>query len=133
MKVILQAVCLSCLASVLGLAGTTSGWLVDAKCYASMLDNRNAPEVSWDGNLAIRFCTPNKKTHSFAVVRSDDASNFNLNPVGNEKAAQLPLSAGKKFVYRVDVTGETKRNTLEVDAIAIVANIKRDGRGSPGL
>jgi hypothetical protein len=98
-----------------------------------MLDNRNAGEVSWDGNLAIRFCTPDKKTKSFAVVRWDDGSNFNFNPVGNEKAAALPLSGDKKFVYRVNVTGETRRNTVQVDAISIAARINRDGPGSPGL
>ena len=133
MTVILRTVCFSCLASVLGLAGTTSGWLVDSKCYASMLDNRNAAEVSWDGNLAIRFCTQDKKTKSFAVVRWDDGSHFNFNPVGNEKAAALPLSGDKKFVYRVNVTGETRRNTVQVDAISIAVRINRDGPGSPGL
>ena len=133
MTVILRIACLSCLASVLGFAGTTSGWLVDAKCYASMLDNQNETEVSWDGNLAIRYCTPDKKTKSFAVVRWDDGSNFNFNPAGNEKASELPLSADKKFVYRVNVTGETRRNTVEVDAISIAAKINRDGPGSPGL
>ena len=133
MIVILRTVGLSCLASVLGVAGTTSGWLVDSKCYASMLDNRNDAEVSWDGNLAIRYCTPDKKTKSFAVVRWDDGSHFEFNPAGNEKAAELPLSAEKKFVYRVNVTGETRRNTVEADAISIAARISRDGPGSPGL
>jgi hypothetical protein len=133
MTIILRTVFLSCLASVLGLAGTISGWLVDSKCYASMLDNRNAGEVSWDGNLAIRYCTPDKKTKSFAVVRWDDGSNFNFNPAGNEKAAELPLSADKKFVYRVNITGETRRNTVEAGAISIAARIRRNGPGSPGL
>lgn len=133
MKLILRTVCLSCLASVLGLAGTTWGWLVDSKCYDSMLDNRNAAEVSWDGNLAIRYCTPDKKTKSFAVVRWDDGLNFNFSPVGNEKAAALPLSADKNFVYRVNITGETRRNTVEVSAISIAAKINRHGPGSPGL
>jgi hypothetical protein len=133
MTIILRIVFLSSLASVLGLAGTISGWLVDSKCYASMLDNRNAGEVSWDGNMAIRYCAPDKKTKSFAVVRWDDGSNFNFNPAGNEKAAGLPLAPDKKFVYRVNVTGETRRNTVEVNAISIAAKISRGGPGSPGL
>jgi hypothetical protein len=69
MRLILRFACLSCLASMFGFAGTLSGWLVDSRCYVSMLDNRNEPEVSWDGNLAIRYCTPDKKTKSFSVVR----------------------------------------------------------------
>jgi hypothetical protein len=133
MALILRFACLSCLASMLGFAGTLSGWLVDAKCYASMLDNRNAPEVSWDGNLAIRYCTPDKKTRSFSVVRWDDGSNFNLNPAGNEKAAELPLSTEKKFVYRVNLTGETSRDTVTVNAISIVKQINRTGHAAPGL
>ena len=66
-------------------------------------------------------------------MRWDDGSNSNFNPVGNEQAAGLPLSAGKKFFYRVNVTGEMRRNTVEVDAISIAARISRDGPGSPGL
>jgi len=133
MKVVLRTVCLSCLASVLGLAGTTSGWLVDSKCYASMLDNRNAEQVSWDGNLAIRYCTPDKKTKSFAFVRWNDGSHFTFNSAGNEKTIGLHLTADKKFVYRVNVSGETWKNTIKVDWISIAARINRDGPGSPGL
>lgn len=133
MTLILRVLCFSCLASVLGLAGTLSGWLVDSRCYASVITNTNAGEVSSDGNLAIRYCTADNTTKSFAVVWWDSGSHSNLNPAGNEKAALLPLSADKRFVYRVKITGETRGHTVEVHAISIATKINRYGRGSPGL
>jgi len=132
MKVIARALCLSCFASTLCLAGDWSGWLVSAKCFASMDSNRTDTEKSWDENLAIRYCTPDKDTKSFAVVR-EDGSPFTFDSAGNEKAAQLPLSLGKHFVYFVRVASERLRNTVKVQRIAIVARVPRNGPGAPGL
>jgi hypothetical protein len=132
MKVIVRALCLSCFASTLCLAGDWSGWLVSAKCFASMDNNRNDTEKSWDGNLVIRYCTPDKDTKSFAVVREDGLP-FTFDSAGNEKAAQLPLSLGKHFVYFVKVASERLRNTVKVQRISIVARVPRNGPGAPGL
>ena len=93
MKVIARAACLCCFASMLCLAGDWSGWLVSAKCFASMDANRNDIERSWDGNFVVRYCTPDKDTKSFAVMRQDD-SPIAFDSAGNEKAAELPLSLG---------------------------------------
>jgi hypothetical protein len=132
MKVIVRAACLSCFASMLCLAGDWSGWLVSAKCYASMDANRNDIERSWDANLVVRYCTPDKDTKSFIVMRNDDMP-FKFDSAGNEKASALPLSLGKHFVYFVKVSTEKVGNALKVERIAIVARIPRDGRGAPGL
>jgi len=132
MRLIARAACLSCFASMLCLAGDWSGWLVSARCFASMDHNRNDTEKSWDGNLAIRYCTPDKDTHSFAVVR-EDGSPFNFDSAGNEKAAELPLSLGKHFVYFVKVATEKLGNAVKVQRISIVARVPRDGHGAPGL
>jgi len=132
MRVITRALCVSCFASTLCLAGDWSGWLVSAKCFASMDSNRNDTEKSWDGNLVIRYCTPDKDTKSFAIVR-EDGSPFTFDSAGNEKAAQLPLSLGKHFVYFVKVASEKLRNTVKVRRISIVARVPRDGPGAPGL
>ena len=132
MKVIVRAACLSCFASMLCLAGNWSGWLVSARCYTSMDNNRNENRVSWDQNLAIRYCTPDKDTRSFAVV-PQDGSPVNFDSAGNEKAAELPLSLGKHFVYFVKVASEKVGKTVKVQRISIVARIPRDGRGAPGL
>ncbi len=132
MKVIARAVCLSSFASMLCLAGDWSGWLVSAKCFASMDANHNDIERSRDENLVVRYCTPDKDTKSFAVVRNDDAP-VTFDSVGNEKASGLPLSPGKHFVYFVTVSTEKLGNTFRVQRIHIVARIPRDGHGAPGL
>ena len=132
MKVIARAACLCCFASMLCLAGDWSGWLVSAKCFASMDANRNDIERSWDGNFVVRYCTPDKDTKSFAVMRQDD-SPIAFDSAGNEKAAELPLSLGKHFVYFVKVSTEQLRNAIKIKRITIVARIPRDGPGAPGL
>jgi hypothetical protein len=105
MKRIARAACLSCFASVLRLAGNWSGWLVSAKCYTSLDHNRNDERRSWDQNLAIRYCTPDKDARSFAVV-PEDGLPVHFDSAANEKAAELPLSLGEHFVYFVNVTSE---------------------------
>ena len=71
----------------------------------SMDDNRNDIERGWDANLVVRYCTPDKDTKSFVVMRNDDAP-FTFDSAGNEEAAELPLSPGKHFVYFVQVSTE---------------------------
>jgi hypothetical protein len=132
MKVFARATCLSCFASMLCCAGDWSGWLVSAKCFASMDSNRNEIETSWDANAVVRYCTPDKDTKSFVVMRNDDAP-FTFDSAGNEKAAELPLSPGKHFVYFVKVSTEHLGHAVKVQRISVVARIPRDGRGAPGL
>src|SRR5580704_16354074 len=129
----LRLTCLSCLVSMLGFAGNLSGWLVDSKCFASLSSFRGEPESSWDANSAIRYCSPEKKTHSFAVVRQDDGSPFSFDPGGNEKALDLRVSADNKFVYLVNVAGQTDRHMVYVRAISISKRFCRSGKGAPGL
>jgi hypothetical protein len=131
-KVIARAACLSCFASMLCLAGDWSGWLVSAKCFASMNDNRNDVERAWDANLVVRYCTPDKDTKSFVLMRNDGAP-YKFDSDGNEEAAELPLSAGKHFVYFVKVSTQQTGNARKVQRIRIVARIPREGRGAPGL
>ena len=135
-KYLCESNCAGCLplqfCSVLCLAGSWSGWLVSAKCFASMDANHNDTDRSRDGNLMVRYCTPDKDTKSFTLVRNDD-SPFKFDSAGNEKAAALPLSLGKHFVYFVKVSTEKVGNAFKVQRIAIVARIPRDGPGAPGL
>jgi hypothetical protein len=130
---ILRLTCLSWLVSMLGFAGGLSGWLVDSNCFASLSSFRGTPESSWDANSAIRYCSPEKKTHSFAVVRQDDGSPFNFDPAGNEKALDLRVNAANKFGYLVNVTGQTDRHMVYVRAISISKRFCRSGKGAPGL
>lgn len=133
MRLTLRLACLSCLASMLGFAGNLSGWLVDSHCFTSLENNRNAGETQWDGNLAIRYCSPRTKTRSFAVVQSETGSSFHFDPVGNEKAMDLHLNASSKFAYFAKLAGDTHRNKVNVHGISISKRVLRDGKGAPGL
>lgn len=115
------------LASALGLAAVDenvtktawSGFLVDAKCYESMERNVNPFDpVNRDRGEEVLYCAPKPKTRLFALV-APDGSSFRLDPVGDEKAADLVRDAGKKNHYRVTVTGEKTRRMVSVKAIVL--------------
>ena len=133
MTPILRLACLFCLVSTLGVAGNLSGWLVDSKCYARLWNFRGTTEASWDVNSAIRYCSPEKRTHSFAVIRQDDGSPFSFDPAGNEKVLELRVNADNKFVYLVNLAGQTDRHMVYVRAISISKRFCRSGKGAPGL
>ena len=133
MTPILRLACLFCLVSTLGVAGNLSGWLVDSKCYARLWNFRGTTEASWDVNSAIRYCSPEKRTHSFAVIRQDDGSPFSFDPAGNEKAIDLKLSASDESLYLVNVTGASIRNSVNVATMSVIKRAHRDGKGAPGL
>ena len=142
MALLLRLACLSCLISTLSFAESVSGWLVNSKCFSSIERNRgDIPSyVNWDINGAIRYCSPTKKTTSFAVVSKNDGLPYRFDAAGNEKAIGLGLNANKKSAYLVKVDGVTSRkngvisrNTITVQAIAILTRVNRNGRGAPGL
>jgi hypothetical protein len=91
MKLTMRMAALLCWSAALSLAGSWSGSLVDSKCYASEEHNVNPTDtltyVDRDGNLEIRYCSPNKKTKSFTLVLPDGSLNLDL--AGNSKAAEL--------------------------------------------
>jgi len=122
MELTLRLAALCCLASALSFAGSWSGWLVDSKCYAALERNKSPTDtlsyVDRNKSDEVRYCRPNAKTKSFAVVDQDGLS-FNLDASGNAKAAELVRSAGKKSAGGVMVTGELTGNTLKVDSISI--------------
>jgi hypothetical protein len=141
MTLILRFACLLCLISTLSSAESLSGWLVNSKCFSSMERNRgDVPSyVNWDENGAIRYCSPTKKTRSFAIVRQKDGLPFQFDASGNEKAIDLGL-IGKKFAYLVKVEGVTRRrdrivtrSTIAVQTIAVLRRVNSHGKEAPGL
>ena len=121
---LIRVAAMFCLPSALGFAESWSGNLVDSKCYGYMERNENPTDtmtyVDRDRNSETRYCSPNTKTKSFAVVLQDGL-NFNLDTAGNAKAAELVRNTGKKSLFVVTVTGEmSKRNTVKVDSILMV-------------
>ena len=113
---------LLCLASAPSFAGSWSGWLVDAKCYAALERNKSPTDtlnyVDRDKNHELRYCEPNAKTRSFALVERNGLS-FNLDAGGNAKAAELVRRAGKKSIAEVTVAGEMTTDTVKVDSISM--------------
>jgi hypothetical protein len=111
-----------CLECALGFAGNWSGILVDSKCYASEERNVSPTDtlthVDRDTNQEIRYCSPNAKTKSFAVVLPDGRA-FDLDTTGNAKAAELVRNTGKMSRYTVAVTGEIAKNIIKADSIAM--------------
>jgi hypothetical protein len=106
------------LASVLAVAGTWSGLLVDAGCFRSAEDNHNVSDspVVKDMGLEVRLCHPKLKTHSFAIVQSDDQA-VALDSAGNAQAAQL-VRQGLKSPWYVTVNGEMQKGIITVSSIA---------------
>jgi hypothetical protein len=74
--------------------------------------------VDRDGNMEIRLCSPKAKTKSFSVVLPDGL-NLKLDAAGNAKAAELIQETGKKAPITVAITGETSKDTIKVDSIAM--------------
>jgi hypothetical protein len=120
MKTTVRVAALICWSAVLSLAGSWSGSLVDSKCYASEERNVNPTDTSTyvdrDGNLEIRYCSPNKKTKSFTLVLPD--GNFNLDPAGNAKASELVRRIGKRSPLVVVIRGEMAGKAIQVESIS---------------
>ena len=103
-------------------AETWSGYLVDARCYASQERNVNPFDGNFNTNhnrgYEIRVCRPSTKTKSFVVVNSDGSS-FELAPSGNAKAAALIQRAPKEPDIAVTVTGEKHKEGVTADSITL--------------
>jgi hypothetical protein len=106
--------------AMLSLAESWSGSLVDSKCYASEERNVNPTDtltyVDRDGNLEIRYCSPGKKTKSFALVLPEGS--FNLDMAGNAKAAELVRKIGRRSPLAVVIRGEMAGKAIQVDSIS---------------
>jgi hypothetical protein len=111
------------LLSVPAFAETWTGYLVDAKCYASEERNVNPFDSNFNTNhdrgYEIRVCQPSAKTRSFTVVDSDGVS-FELDPSGNGKAADVVRQAGKTSMLSVTITGQKHKDTVSVTSISPV-------------
>lgn len=122
MTLTIRLAALFCLASALSFAESWSGVLVDSRCYDSMQRNVNPTDtltnVDRDMNQQIRYCSPNAKSKSFAVVLPEGMS-FRLDSAGNAEAAQLVRKAGKKSRFVVAVTGTITKGTVKVDSILL--------------
>ena len=123
MKQVISLALFLCLGSVPVYPETWTGYLVDAKCYASEERNVNPFDPTFDTNhdrgYEVRVCQPTAKTKSFTVVDSDGVS-FELDPSGNTRAASLiRQGTSKKSVITVTLTGEKQEHRVKVDSISL--------------
>lgn len=121
LKPVIQLGTLLCTAASACLAGTWSGALVDARCYRSELDNvaptQSMTYATRDMGYSVRYCSPNVKTKTFAVVE-DNWNVIFLDMAGNAKAVQLVRQAGNRRPIEVTVTGGMNKNTVKADSIS---------------
>jgi hypothetical protein len=124
MTLIRLASCLY-LSSMLSLAGSWTGSLVDSRCYENEESNVNPTDtltsVDRDRDREIRYCAPRAKTKSFTIVQRDGSS-LKLDPGENSKALELVQKAGKRRFFNVTVTGELNGKTIKVDSISLLEN-----------
>jgi hypothetical protein len=122
MRLASRFVALFCLASGLSFAESWSGYLVDGRCFDSEENNVNPTDtllyVDRDRGFGIRACSPRVKAKFFEVVLSD-GTRFRLDTAGNAKALDLVRNLGGRSTVVVDVTGEMKKNIVEVSAISL--------------
>jgi hypothetical protein len=96
-----------------------SGFLVNSNCYDTELRNTKAGSptlANRDKDADVRFCAPNEKTRSFAIVDQNGTS-FKLDAAGNEKAAEITRQSGKKEFLKVVVNGDKNKNRIRVESI----------------
>jgi hypothetical protein len=119
MKLTLQVAFFVSLTSVMSLAASWSGALVDARCYTTAQQNvSHGHPGSSDTRRAVRSCSPNEKTTSFSVVQQVGTT-FKLDSDGNKKARELVLKEGRKSPFVITVTGDLTQDTLKVETLSI--------------
>ena len=112
--------------SPLGIAGTWSGYLVDARCYAVEQSNVSADtsSVSRDMRLGLQQCSATYKTTRFAIVQND-WSVLKLNTAGNQSVAAIARHNTKRStLYCVTVAGVRHKNTI-VAGPAVLASVRK--------
>jgi hypothetical protein len=112
MKTIAKAVSVLCLGSVLCLAETWSGKVVDAACK----DQAAAPAQS--AQPSSQACEPTASTVAFGIELSDGKV-LKLDSTGNAKAAEAMKGNSGKSALQATVTGSMEGQTVKVESIDI--------------
>jgi len=117
MKTIAKLATVLCLGSMLCLAETWSGKLVDANCK-----DQSKPSASQPSQQMSSTCEATKTTTAYGVQLSDGRV-LKLDSTGNAKAAEAMKSSGSTSSTRsssgmiVTVTGSLDGHTVKVDTI----------------
>jgi hypothetical protein len=116
MKTIAKALSVLCLGSVLCLAETWSGKVVDAACK----DQAAAPAAqgAQPSSPAANACEPTASTVAFGIELSDGKV-LKLDSTGNTKAAEAMKNNAGKSSLQATVTGSMEGQTVKVESIDI--------------
>jgi hypothetical protein len=114
MKTITKAVSVLFLGSVLCLAETWSGKVVDAACK----DQAAAAQSAQPGGKAANACEPTASTAAFGIELSDGKV-LKLDGSGNSKAAEAMKTNAGKSSLQATVTGSLDGQTVKVETIEI--------------
>ena len=115
MKMIAKGVSVLCLGSVLCLAETYSGRVVDAACKAQAAP---AAPGAQPGSQQANACEPSASTVSFGI-EMQDGKVLKLDSAGNSKAAEAVKGNAGKTGLQATVTGSMEGQTLKVESIDI--------------
>jgi hypothetical protein len=110
MKTIAKAVSVLCLGSLLCLAETWSGKVVDAACK----DQAAAAPAP----APVNACEPTASTVAFGIELSDGKV-LKLDSAGNTKAAEAMKNNAGKSSLQATVTGSMDGQTVKVETIDI--------------
>jgi hypothetical protein len=118
MKTITKAVSVLFLGSVLCLAETWSGKVVDAACKDQAAAPAPAAQSAQPGGQAANACEPTASTVSFGIELSDGKV-LKLDSTGNTKAVEAMKSNTGKSSLQATVTGSLDGQTVKVESIDI--------------
>jgi hypothetical protein len=119
MKTIAKAVSVLCLGSLLCLAETWSGKVVDAACKdQAAAAPAPAPGSAQPSSPAANACEPTASTVSFGIELSDGKV-LKLDSTGNTKAAEATKNNAGKSPLQATVTGSMEGQTVKVETIDI--------------
>jgi hypothetical protein len=121
MKTIAKAVSVLCLGSLLCLAETWSGKVVDAACKdqaAATPAPAPAPESAQPSSPVANACEPTASTVAFGIELSDGKV-LKLDSTGNTKAAEAMKNNAGKSSLQATVTGSMDGQTVKVETIDI--------------
>jgi hypothetical protein len=119
MKTIAKAVSVLCLGSLLCLAESWSGKVVDAACKdQAAAAPAPAPAESTKPSSPANACEPTASTVSFGI-ELPDGKVLKLDSAGNTKAAEAVKNNAGKSSLQATVTGSTDGQTVKVETIDI--------------
>jgi len=118
MKTIAKILPVFCLGSMLCLADTFSGKVVDSACKDQSANPPAAQSTNPPSGQATNSCEPTASSTSFGIQLADGKIVL-LDGAGNTKVADMMKNSSNKSSLQATVTGSLDGQTVKVDTIDI--------------